>query len=60
MSDMQPLLNDHPLMIWWNEYKNSDDFKNSKNWVVNPKHTEGSLWVAFLAGWQAAAEHLRI
>ena len=55
-----PISNDSPLMKWWNEYKDSESYKNSKRWAVNPEHTEGSLWAAFVAGWEAAAKSLKI
>jgi len=43
-------------MVAWKEYQASDDFANSQKWARHPAHTEGSLWAAFLAGFQAATE----
>jgi len=45
---------DHPLMVAWNEYKALPDYENTKQWATAPKHTEGSLWAAFMAGWYKA------
>lgn len=69
---------DHPLMVAWNEYQKTDDFKNTKHWAtknivittqetapeanrVNPEEERdrramGSLWAAFMAGFNAATE----
>lgn len=52
---MQPLRADDPRMIAWNAYRESDDFQNTKRWATQPDHTEGSLWAAFLRGWEACA-----
>jgi len=47
-----PVPNDHPLMVAWNAYKQTEDYANTLRWAVYPKHTEGSLWVAFARGWR--------
>lgn len=54
MTTMTKVPDDHPLMIAWNEYKAGPDFENTKQWATAPKHTEGSLWAAFMAGWYKA------
>lgn len=44
---------DHPLMVAWNSYKQTEAFENSKRWAIRPEHTDGSLWAAFSAGFNA-------
>lgn len=75
---MQKCPDDHPLMIAWNAYQQTDDFKNTKDWAtrsiiiasqataaeanrVDPweereKRAMGSLWAAFMAGFNAGTE----
>lgn len=69
---------DHPLMIAWTAYKDTEDFKNSLHWATTdtvmrqeradelgipnqpaPKEMReqyalGSMWAAFMAGFNAA------
>lgn len=47
---------DHPLMVAWNAYKETEDFANAKKWAVHAENTDGSLWAAFMAGFAAAEE----
>jgi hypothetical protein len=51
---MAPVPKDSPLMKAWESYKAGPNYKNTRNWAVNPDHTEGSLWAAFVKGWSAA------
>jgi hypothetical protein len=37
----------------WNAYAATPQFANSKHWVTNPAHTEGSMWACFEAGYAA-------
>jgi len=46
------LPSDHPIMKAWREYKETEDYRNSAKWAAT--HTTGSLWGAFLNGWNAA------
>lgn len=48
---------DHPLMIAWSAYRATPDFANTKRWAAHPEHVDGSLWAAFVAGFNAANEH---
>ena len=50
---MVQLPGDSPLMLAWNEYKRGPDYANTKNWATKPEHTDGSLWAAFSAGFNA-------
>jgi hypothetical protein len=48
---MQPLKENDPRMIAWEEYKASDEYKNSRRWAAYEAHTDGAMWAAFLQGW---------
>ena len=51
---MSPCPENHPLMIAWKAYQETDDFKNTRRWAVIPEHVQGSLWAAFMAGFNSA------
>lgn len=53
MSTQAPVPKDHPLMIAWEAYKSSDDYRNTKRWAAHPEHIEGCLWAAFVSGFVA-------
>lgn len=44
MSASSPVPKDHPLMVAWEAYKQTDDFKTTKVWAQHPAHVDGSLW----------------
>lgn len=50
-----PLSPNDPRLIAWNAYKAGEDFKNTRKWALHEEHVDGSLWAAFLAGYEAAA-----
>lgn len=54
MSVQSPLPSDHPLMKAWNAYKSTDDYANSRKWAAHAEHVDGSLWAAFMEGWNLA------
>lgn len=63
---MAPVPEDHPLMVAWNAYKATDDYANSRKWAIHRNHAddeqyvqwvEGSLWAAFMAGFNAGLGH---
>jgi hypothetical protein len=54
-----PVPKDHPLMKAWENFKDSDDFANSKRWAAHPEHLDGSLWALFDAGWHAGVSARR-
>jgi len=58
MSDkpMAPVATDHPMLVAWTAYKATTDFANTKHWAAHAEHVDGSLWAAFVAGWDAACE----
>lgn len=47
-----PVPEDHPMMRSWNEYKATESYKNTRKWALDDRHVDGSLWAAFLAGYQ--------
>lgn len=46
----------HPLRAAWEQYKQSDKYKNTRKWAAHPEHLEGSLWGVWLAAYTAATE----
>lgn len=56
MSTMIPLPNDHPLRVAFAEYQQTDEYKNTKRWALNPEHVDGSLWAVFETGWRLSRE----
>lgn len=56
MPTMTPCPANDPLMVAWSEYKNSEEYANTKRWAAKPEHADGSLWAAFEAGFRAATE----
>jgi hypothetical protein len=47
---------DHPLMKAWEEYRSSPAYTNTFKWAADLEHRQGSLWAAFVAGFDAATE----
>lgn len=54
MSTMMALPKDHPIMLAWESYRSTSEYANSFRWAEKAEHRDGSMWAAFLAGWQAA------
>lgn len=54
MTTEAPLPKDHPIMIAWEKYKASDQYANAFQWAQNVDHRDGSMWNAFLAGFDAS------
>lgn len=46
---------DHPLMLAWGAYKLTEEFANSRRWAAHAAHVDGSLWAAFVEGWNRRA-----
>jgi len=59
MSTATALPKDDPRMIAWEQYKKSERYQNSKKWAAYPEHVEGSLWDAFLFGYESLARQLK-
>lgn len=54
-----PVPQSDPLMKSWDEFKQSDEFKNAMHWASqqsNPAYIEGSLWAAYARGFKDATE----
>ena len=56
MAVMAAVPADDPLMVAWESYQETEDFKNTKRWAKNPEHLQGSLWAAFMSGFRAGNE----
>lgn len=56
MSAMAEMPMTHPLRAAWEQYKQSDEYKNTSKWAKQPEHLEGSLWGVWLAAYSAATE----
>jgi hypothetical protein len=56
MSAESPVPSDHPLMKAWTAYKATEDYANSRRWAAHDEHRDGSLWAAFMEGWNAATK----
>ncbi len=56
MSDMAALDPLEPIMIHWEEYKKTKEYANTLKWATHEEATEGSLWAAFVKGYEAASE----
>ncbi len=64
----QALSNDHPMMIAWNNFCETDEFKTALMWatkttyddgrVIDPiyieQHAKGAMWLAFTKGLEMA------
>lgn len=57
MSDTSsPLPKDHPLVVAWEEYRATDEYANTRKWALHEQHVDGSLWAAFMAGWNCVPD----
>lgn len=45
---------DHPMLIAWEQYKQTSDYANTKKWAAHDEHVDGSLWASFVQGYNAA------
>lgn len=56
MSAQSPVPEGHPMMQAWERYKASSEYANSFRWAAQEQNRAGSMWAAFVAGWQAATD----
>lgn len=64
-----PIDSNDPRQIAWEKYRHTEEFVNTEKWsnyvmlrgvpesndtIITHPHARGSLWAAFLAGWEAA------
>ena len=47
----------HPMRKMWEEYKASSDYASTRKWAGYDMHVDGSLWAAFVAGWNSRNAH---
>ena len=43
-----------PRMVAWERYKQTEDYANTRRWAAHADHVDGSLWAAFIEGFEAA------
>lgn len=43
----------NPMRDAWEAYKLTEQFAANRKWAANDLHVDGSLWAAFVKGWQA-------
>jgi|GEM_PF-6406712 hypothetical protein len=60
MSTATALPKDDPRIIAWEQYKKSERYQNSKKWAAYPEHVDGSLWDAFLFGYESLTRQLEV
>jgi hypothetical protein len=53
MSTQVALPEDDLRIKAFDSYKQTEDYANAKKWASFPEHVDGSLWAAFIAGYQA-------
>ena len=53
-----PLPKGHPLLEAWEAYQLSDEYANSFRWAAEKEHRAGSMWAAFMNGWNARGDTL--
>lgn len=53
MPVITPLPNGHPLMLAWESHKATEEYANTRRWALHDAHVDGSLWAAFVQGWNA-------
>ena len=46
---------DDPRLIAWEKYKETGEYQNVRKWAAYPEHVEGSLWTAFIMGYEVAS-----
>lgn len=50
----EALTKDHPIVVAFDKYKESESYANTKKWAKHEDHVDGSLWAAFERGYCAA------
>lgn len=52
----QAIPESHPMMQAWRVYNKTEEYRNSFKWAADVQHRPGSMWAAFMAGFNAATE----
>lgn len=47
---------DHPMMKAWEKYKQTEEYRNSFKWAADLEHRPGSMWAAFVAGFESSTK----
>ena len=50
MGTESPLPKDHPAIVAWDDYQQTEDYSNGFRWAAHEEHRQGSMWAAFHAG----------
>lgn len=45
---------DDPRKVAWDKYKKTSTYANTRRWALKEEAVDGSLWAAFIAGFEAA------
>ena len=53
MPDMTPVNHNSPLWKAWLAYHKTEAYTNTRYWAQRQDHVDGSLWAAFVAGFEA-------
>ena len=56
MPTMSPVPKTDPLMVAWEQFKQTEEYTNAKKWAAHPEYLEGSLWAMFDNGFRAATQ----
>ncbi len=56
MPDHTALDPDDPRMIAWEKYRKMEEYANVRKWALNEQHVDGSLWAAFVTGYEMASK----
>jgi len=51
----QQLANDHPVMVAWEKFKVTTEYKNCRKWGKKGV-LQGAMWRCFLEGWMARSK----
>ena len=46
-----------PLMRAWKKYKKTEEYINTRQWIIQLEHTEGATWSVFANGFFAGREN---
>ena len=53
-TDERAIPENDPRMVAWRAYRKTAEYANTKHWAGNEDHVDGSLWAAFVRGFEAA------
>lgn len=53
MPEMTPVNQNSPLYKAWLAYQVTEEYRNTRRWALDAAHVDGSLWAAFVEGFNA-------